>query len=93
MNKKTNTLLFILGATLFNMIVTVVSFFLLIVLFVKYIMPLLPEEGRLWGVAISFIAAVIISFFAYRFALKILLKKIQMEKYFVPIFGRKKEDN
>ena len=90
MNKKTNTLLFILTATLFNIIVTLIAFLVLMLLYAKFIMPLLPEESQIWGFPVSFIAAIVISFFVYRFVLNLLLKKIQMEKYFDPIFGRKK---
>ena len=88
MNKKVNTLLFILGATLFNIIITVLCFVVLMVLYVKFLMPLLPE-GNAWVFPIIFIAAIAAAFFLYRLLLKLLLKKIQVEKYFDPIFGRR----
>jgi len=90
MNKKVNTLLFILGATLFNILVTIASFAILMLLYAKFIMSLLPEFGQIWGIPIIFVAAIIVSFFVYRFVLKYLMKKVQIEKYFDPIFrGRK----
>jgi len=91
MNKKANTLLFILGATLFNIIVTVLCFGILMVLYVKFLMPLLPVEGHAWAFPIMFIAAIVGTFFLYRFVLKLLLKKIQADKYFDPIFGNKRK--
>ena len=90
MSKKTNTLLFILGATVFNILVTVVSFILLLVLFAKFLMPLLPETGAAWAFPVIFIASIALSFLVYRLVLKFLLKKINMEKHFEPIFGRRR---
>jgi hypothetical protein len=92
MNKKVNTLLFILGATLFNVIVTAALFVVLFLLYVKFLIRLLPESGQAWGFPLLFIAAIALSFFVYRFALKLLLKKIQVEKYFDPIFGNGKKN-
>ena len=90
MSKKTNTLLFILGATVFNILVTVASFILLLVLFAKFLMPLLPETGAAWAFPVIFIASIALSFLVYRLVLKFLLKKINMEKHFEPIFGRRR---
>lgn len=89
MNKKINTLLFILGATVFNILVTVLCFAGLLLVYVKCIVSLLPENGQAWGFPLLFIAAIALSFLVYRFALKLLLKKVDMEKYFDPIFGRR----
>ena len=92
MNKKVNTLLFILGATVFNIIVTILCFMALSLIFTKVIMPLIPEESnfRGWGFTLIFIAAIIVSFLVYRFVIKLLMKKIAVEKYFEPIFSRRK---
>jgi hypothetical protein len=89
MSKKTNTLLFILGATVFNILVTVVSFILLLVLFAKFLMPLLPETGAAWAFPVIFIASIALSFLVYRVILKFLLKKVNVEKHFDPIFGKR----
>jgi hypothetical protein len=90
MNKKVNTLLFVLGATLFNILVTVICFAALIVLYAKTIMTVIPENGRSWGFPLIFITSIVISFFVYRLVLKLLLKKVEVEKYFDPIFKRRK---
>ena len=92
MNKKVNTLLFILGATLFNIIVTVLSFIALLMLYSKTIVPHLPEESSsfAWGFTLIFIAAIAISFIVYRLVLKLFLKKVAVDKYFDPIFSRRK---
>jgi uncharacterized membrane protein len=91
MNKKMNTLLFILGATLFNIFVTIAAFLLLLALYAKILLNSLPESARAWSIPLIFIAAIIVSFVIYRFTLNLLLKKIDMERYFDPIFtGRRK---
>jgi hypothetical protein len=91
MNKKVNTLLFILGATLFNIIVTVLCFLALLLLYARFIMTVLPENGRAWGFPLIFIIAIALSFFVYRCVLKLLLKKIPVEQYFDPIFGARRK--
>ena len=85
MNKKVNTVLFILGATIFNILVTVLFFLLMLIVYAKFIMGLLSESVQAWSFPLIFILAIALSFIVYRFVLKLLLKKIQMEKYFDPI--------
>jgi len=91
MNKKVNTVLFILGATLFNIIITVGFFLLLLTAYARFIMRMLPDAAQAWSFPLIFIAAIGISFVIYRFALKLLLKKVEMEKYFAPILGSRQK--
>ena len=88
MDKKVNSILFILGATLFNVIIAIASFFILFLLYVKFLMMYLPENARGWGILVIFISAILISFFVYRAVLKFLLAKIDVDKYFDPLFVR-----
>ena len=90
MNKKVNTLLFILGATLFNILITIIFWIGLSLLYAAALAQHLPEGHRQWGFIVSFIGAIVISFVAYRFILKLLMKKINVEQYFDPIFGPRK---
>ena len=92
MNKKVNTALFILGATLYNILVTVLSLFLLGAVYGKFIMPFLPRAAQEWSFPLIFIFAIAISFVVYRFTLKLLMKKIPVEKYFDPIFGGRRRN-
>jgi hypothetical protein len=87
MSKKTNTLLFILGATVFNILVTVICFTALLLVYAKFLAPRLPEEGQAWGFPVIFIAAIAASVVVYRAALKQLTKRVNLEKHFDPIFG------
>ena len=90
MNKKLNTLFFVLGATVFNILVTVVSFLLLSSVYVWLLVPRLSEEVAPMGFPVIFIMAIVASFVVYRVALNILLKKIKFEDYFDPILrGRR----
>jgi hypothetical protein len=90
MSKKTNTLVFILAATVFNILVTIVCFLVLFILFVKFLAPIMPETAAGWGFPIIFIGSIALSFLVYRVLLKFLLKKFNPEKYFDPIFGRRR---
>jgi riboflavin transporter FmnP len=84
MNKKVNTILFILGATVFNIMITVLAFFLLLILYAK-IMRFLPQGAQAWSFPLIFITSLVISFFVYKVVLGFLVKKIDVEKYFDPI--------
>jgi hypothetical protein len=90
LGKKTNTLLFILAATIFNIVVTIAGFFLLLLAFVKFFAPLLPETASAWALPVIFIGAIVLSFVSYRLALKLLLKRIDLDKYFSPLFKPKR---
>jgi len=81
-NKKANTIVFMLVATLFNVIITVACFVLLLVLYGRLLAPLLPQETAAIGLPIVFIAAIVLSFVIYRYALKLFTKRFEAEKYF-----------
>jgi len=90
MSKKTNTLLFIIGGTVFNIIITILCFILLLILYGSVIVPHIPQASSSWVIPVIFIASIVISFLVYRLAIKIIMKKVNMEKYFDPIFGPRK---
>jgi hypothetical protein len=89
MNKKINTLIFVLGATVFNIIITILSFVGFTILYVRFVMQIIPEASRSWGFTLIFLASLAVAFMVYRWLLKYLLTKVDIEKYFDPIFGRK----
>ena len=91
MSKKTNTLWFILGATVFNILTTIICFLLLLVVYARFFLPSLPETAAAWGFPIIFIGAIVLSFFLYRYILKLIMKKVDIEKHFDPIFGRRRK--
>jgi hypothetical protein len=89
MNKKVNTVLFILGATLFNVIIAVISFIILLLLYAKFLLPLIPQAGYSWAFSLIFIGAIAISILVYRAMLKFFMNKINVEQYFDPLFVNK----
>jgi membrane protein implicated in regulation of membrane protease activity len=91
MNKKTNTILFILGATLVNIVITLGAFLLLFVLLAAVVIPRfsLSPDVLAGGIPLIFILSIFLSFVVYRAILKLITKRVEMEKYFDPIFMSK----
>jgi uncharacterized membrane protein len=89
-NKKTSTALIILAATLFNVVVTLAVFALMMLFYQKVFSAMLPEQ-RQWAFPVFFIIAIAVSFAVYFFALKIILKKLSPDKFFPRLFGGKKK--
>jgi len=91
MNKKVNTLLFVLGATVFNIIMMI-----LILTIGLAVISAFAGENIASGTAqilflLLFVASIAGAFFIYHRAIKILSNKIDMEKYFHPIFSPRKK--
>ena len=89
MSKKTNTLLFILGGTVFNILITIICFIVLMVVFGRFFHDI-SEPIIAWILPVIFVISIVASFLIYRLAIKIITKKIDMEKYFDPLFGRRR---
>ena len=89
MSKKTNTLLFVLGGTVFNIITTILCFVLFMIIFGRFAQNV-PETAIIWILPIFFILSIAASFFIYRLVVKIVTKKIDLEEHFDPIFGRRR---
>jgi hypothetical protein len=86
LNKKINTFFFILGATVVNVLIAVAAFIILLVLFSKFAAPYMPEQVASWSLVFILILSVTISFVVYQAIIKQFTKRIDMEKYFDPIF-------
>jgi hypothetical protein len=90
MNKKVNTVLFLLGATVFNLLIM----FLLIVIFLVLISAIFRDSlnPNVLSVLmiVIFVGSIAAAFFIYGRVVKWLSRKIDMEKYFLPLFRRKK---
>ncbi len=91
MNKKANTILFVLGATVANVLVMIVVFLLLFVLFGRFLAPVLPSAADQIAVILIFVGSIVVTYFAYHRAIRALTNRIDMEKYFDPIFRRRKQ--
>jgi len=89
MTKKNNTILFLIGGTIFNIIITVLCFFLFLFIYGRFLYPVLPEGSLEWFLPANFVASIVASFLIYRQIMKVLMKKIDMDKYFDPLFTRR----
>ncbi len=87
MNKKVNTILFIVGATLLNLILMMILFFLLFAL----LLVVADQESQIFPMllALLFILSIGGSFVIYSFVMKRISRKVNLETYLSPLFSRK----
>jgi hypothetical protein len=90
MNKKLNTVFFIIGGTIFNILITVISFLVFLLIYSRFLYGRISESAVSWLLPVFFAASIAASFFIYRLVIKIVIKKIDVEKYFNPIFVSRK---
>ncbi|MFP4151506.1 MAG: hypothetical protein ACLFR8_03685 [Alkalispirochaeta sp.] len=90
MNKRINTVLFIIGATIFNIIAMVVIFFVLMVVFARFIAPSLPPGANQIILLVLFVASVAATYLIYHRLMRWLVVKYDLEAYMSPLFGKKK---
>jgi hypothetical protein len=60
-----------------------------LLIYSNFLFGRVSESVAAWVLPLFFAGAIAASFFIYRLAIKILMKKIDMEKYFDPIFARR----
>ena len=90
MNKKLNTVLFLLAASLYNIIVMIIIIVLLL-LIVSRVVTEKSSPNLVSGVFILiFLIGIIGSFFIYHRTVKYLSKKIDFDKYFMPLVRSRK---
>ena len=90
MNKKVNTVLFLLGATVFNLLIMFILIVLFLVLISAIFRDSLSPNVLSILMIVVFIGSIAASFFIYGRVVKWLSRKIDMEKYFLPLFRRKR---
>jgi hypothetical protein len=90
MTKKGNTIIFLIAATGFNILLTVMIFVGLFFLFFIFIRPLISDNGIVFALPVIFVIAIFISFAVYRALLKRFLANFDMDKYFDTAFSLKK---
>ena len=84
MNKKLNTAIFLVVATAVNIGIMLVVFVALMVV----VTLVARENARLLSVLyiVAFFLSIVATFFLYSLVMKLFQKKVDMEKYFHPIF-------
>lgn len=88
MNKKVNTVLFMLGATVLN-VVMMVAIFLVLMLLYAWLVPggFGSQVGQVVGIVL-FLGSIGLTYFLYHRLVKWVSNKWDLEKYFDPIFGK-----
>ncbi|MHC6203384.1 leader peptide processing enzyme [Breznakiellaceae bacterium SP9] len=87
MNKKAAAVLFVLAATLFNLVLTIILFMLLLLLYANFAAPRLPQEYVAYGFPILFIASFFLSGLIYRSLVKQIMKRSKWADRLAPLFG------
>ncbi|HUX51601.1 MAG TPA: hypothetical protein VMW73_12450 [Spirochaetia bacterium] len=91
MNKKANTILFVLGATVINVLIMMIIFVVLFVLFGRFVAAHLSPQADQIIMLVLFIGAIVLTYFIYHKLINLVTRKIDMEKYFDPIFKPRKK--
>lgn len=87
MNKKLNTFLFIIGATLVNLIIMVGLFLISLAVMINFSHPESPLVPLYIG--LIFIVSIGGSFLLYTLLVKKVMSKFNLEQYLSPLFAQK----
>ncbi|MFP4113497.1 MAG: hypothetical protein ACOCZB_06330 [Spirochaetota bacterium] len=92
MNKKANTILFMIAATVVNVVLMILILVGLMVLY-AWVAPggFASQVGQIAGIVI-FLAAIGLTYFIYHRLIRWISSKWNLEEYFAPIFGKKGGD-
>ena len=89
MNKKLNTALFMIGATVFNLVLLFVLILLAMLGLSAIFRDRLGPSVMSILLIVVFLGAMVGSFLIYNQVVKWIARKIDMEKYFLPLFKRR----
>ncbi len=84
--KRVNSLLFILGATVANVILMIALFLLLSFLYGRLLARYVGQNFSQIMIVLIFFLSVATSYFCYHFLIKWLSEKVDMDRYFDPVF-------
>ncbi|WP_018527107.1 hypothetical protein [Alkalispirochaeta alkalica] len=90
MNKRVNTLLFILAATVANILTMMVLFVLFLVVFARFVAPSLPPQVNQIMLMVLFLGSVISTYLLYHRLMRWASKTWDLQKYFGPLFGKER---
>ena len=88
MNKRLNTVLFMIGATIVNVVVMFAVFLVLFFLFGRFLAPHLSPGINQILLLVIFVASMVLTYFLYHRLMRRLADKYDLEKYFEPIFRK-----
>ena len=89
MNRKVNTILFLLAATLFNIIIIVLIFVVGFALLGQFVLPYLGVVLRQLILIVLFCGSLIASYLIYNKSVRWLTTRYSLENYLEPIFRLK----
>ncbi|MFP4329530.1 MAG: hypothetical protein ACLFP6_02315 [Spirochaetaceae bacterium] len=89
MNKRVNTILFVLGASVVNVILMLALFLALFVLFARFLAPSLSPGLNQLIMVVIFVLSIGATYFIYHRMVRWLSTKIDFGNYFDPIFGKR----
>lgn len=82
--KKRNTALFMLVATIINIVLMTVFMLVGYILLVRFANPDKPEAGQIWLIVI-FIGSIILAWFVYSLMVKWYTKRVDVNEKFAPL--------
>ena len=91
MNKRVNTILFVLGASVVNVLIMLLLFLTLFVVFARFLAPSLSPGVNQLIMVLIFVVSIGVTYFLYHRLVKWLSNKYDMNEYFDPIFGKRKK--
>lgn len=89
MNRRLNSVLFILAATVFNILVMFAVFALALITFARFLAPSLPPGANQIILIALFIASIVLTYLIYHRLVRWLTRKYDFEQWFGPLFGRR----
>jgi len=89
MNKKTNTIFFMLGATAVNIILMIAIFILLFWLYGRFIASSVSPQVTSYVMIGIFIGSIGLTYFIYHRLVKWMSNKWNLDDFFDPIFKRR----
>ena len=93
MNKKTNTILFMLGATALNVVLMIAVFILLFWLYGRFIASRVSPDVTSYVMIGIFIGSIALTYLIYHRVVKWISNKWNLDDYFDPIFRRRGNRN
>ncbi len=88
MNRKANSILFVIAATVVNIIVMMILYVVLLITYAQLIAPLVPAAVSQGMLLVLFIVSVVVTYILYHQFMIYLGNRFDLNKYFGPVFGK-----
>ncbi|AFG36341.1 hypothetical protein [Spirochaeta africana] len=86
MTRETNTVLFVLAGVLYNLVMMGLVFFVVIFILARVFAPIVTEQVGQILMVVALLASIGGSLYSYYRLVRLLQRKIDFDKYFVPLF-------